>query len=279
VPDGPAPRGRFVDLAGARLWVVDWGTGTPLVCLHGLGGGGHFFSALGPSLASCCQTIAPDMPGSGLSPATGSVSFDAMAALVADLVAREGWQKICLLGHSMGVITALEVMRNASTLVSGFIAVGGLPEPLPGARARITARIAEIQRTGMAGLGPGVAAANMSRRTLEERPELAGLFARLFEMQDIAGYVATADALVRWNARPLPSLTGIPTLVIGGAEDLYAPPEAIRQFGTSLVSDAAVEILDDCGHLPFLEQPAAFAALVEPFLDRRGSARLQSDSI
>jgi 3-oxoadipate enol-lactonase len=261
---------RYIDLGLTRVYVEEWGTGPVLLCLHGLGGGSHFFAALGPALAGCCRTIALDLPGSGLSPSVQAASFELFAELVVGVLDQKGASNACLLGHSMGTIIALEAIRQAPRHIRGLVAVGGLPEPPPAARAKLNARIEAVQRGGMAGLGQTVAATNFSIRTRHERPELAGLFARLFEMQAAEGYAATAEMLARWTAGPLPSLTGLPCLAITGQEDLYAPPEAMREFVETLPPGTEVEIMPDCGHLPFLEQPQAFASIVERFVTSLG---------
>jgi 3-oxoadipate enol-lactonase len=300
--------GSFVDVGGARLYLEAWDDAeepTPapaLLCLHGLGGGTHFFGALGAALAGQCRTIAIDLPGSGLSPLKGagararvdadgtsdgaaaadadaagassvidSFSFDAVADLVVSLARGEhaGGRPIRplrLLGHSMGTILAIEVIRRAPDLVAGLIIVGGLPEPLSGARARISGRADTIRQRGIAGLGAEVVAANFSRRSQAERPELTACFAKLFDRQDPVAYAATADALARWTVRELPPLDDVPCLVITGEEDRYAPPDAVRAFARTLPAGTRIEIMRDCGHLPFLEQPAAFAAIVKSFL-------------
>lgn len=269
------PRGEFVDAGGARVYVDTWGAAdTPgLWCLHGLGGGTHFFGALGasPTLAGQCRIIAIDQPGSGLSPLQGAFSFDETADLVAALLKASGQgQPVYLLGHSMGTILALEVIRRAPDLAAALICVGGLPEPLPGARTRIRDRVEAIRRrgadAGLAGLGSEVVAANFSNRSRTERPELTALFAKLFERQDAAAYASTAEALAAWTARELPPLDAVPCLVITGEEDRYAPPDAVRAFVRTLPPRTRVEIMRDCGHLPFLEDPAAFAAIVASFL-------------
>jgi 3-oxoadipate enol-lactonase len=273
-------RGGFVEAGSAGVYIETWaGEEAPtLLCLHGLGGGTHFFGALGASLARAgqCRVIAIDQPGSGLTPLTGAFSFDAVADLVVALAepvklargAHGGTQPLYLLGHSMGTILALEVIRRAPDLADGLIIVGGLPEPLPGARTRIRDRVDTIRQRGIAGIGAEVVAANFSRRSQAERPELTALFAKLFDRQDPLAYASTAGALAAWTARELPPLDRVPCLVITGEEDRYAPPDAIQAFARALPPPPGtrVEIMPDCGHLPFLEQPAAFTALVSSFL-------------
>jgi 3-oxoadipate enol-lactonase len=262
----PSSRSGYVEVAGARLYLQQWGAGTPLVCLHGLGGGYHFFGAVGPALADCSHIVAIDLPGSGLSLSIDAFSFDRSAEVLIDLIRVQGWNRVTVLGHSLATIIALEIYRRAPDLVAGLILVGGLPEPLPASRARIRDRIEQIHRAGMSGMGEQVAAANFSRRTLVERPELTALFGRLFEMQSADGYLATAEALTQWSARPLPPLEQARCLVITGDEDRYAPADAVRAFAKSLPAGTRVEVMPDCGHLPFLEQPREFAAHVRRFL-------------
>jgi pimeloyl-ACP methyl ester carboxylesterase len=251
----------------AKLHVQEWGAGPALLCIHGLGGGGHFFSALGPALAGCCRTIAVDLPGAGLSPPLPEFSFDTAASVVVSLARQHEWPHLCVLGHSMGTILALEAARGAPDLVRGLVLVGGLPEPTPAARARIAERVERVRRDGIIGVGEEAVVANFSERTRRERPELTGLFARLFEMQSADGYIDAAEALCAWTGRPLPPLAGVPCLAITGAEDLYAPPDEVRAFARSLPAGTEVEVLPDCGHLPFLEQPVTFSAIVRRFLD------------
>lgn len=256
------------------MYLEAWGTtGAPvLLCLHGLGGGTHFFGALGVHLAGQCRTIAIDLPGSGLSPKVAgpppAFSFDTVADLLANIARAETAHApvVCLLGHSMGAILALEMIRRSPDLAAGLIVVGGLPEALPSARARIGDRIAAIAEQGIAAVSAEAAAANFSRRSLSERPELTACFAKLFASQDAVAYADTARALVEWTARPLPPLDRVSCLAVTGEEDRYAPPDAVRAFARTLPASTRVEIMRDCGHLPFLEQPAAFAAIVSAFL-------------
>ena len=271
-------QGGFVEVARARLYVETCGPlGAPvLLCLPGLGGGTHFFGALGVHLSDQCRTIAVDLPGSGLSPRLDAgplpaFSFDAVADLLVSFARNEHVRApaVCLLGHSMGAILALEMIRRSQELAVGLIVVGGLPEALPSARQRIRDRIAALRERGIATVSTEVASANFSRRSQTERPELIACFAKLFAGQDAAAYADTASALAAWTARELPPLDRVSCLAVTGEEDRYAPPDAVRAFARTLPAATRVEILRDCGHLPFLERPAAFAAIVSAFLRER----------
>ena len=273
-PRPPSSRSRFLTAGEQRVYVQEWGEGPTLLCVHGLGGGGHFFSALGPALAGAACTVAIDLPGCGLSPRPDACSFEAAASLLMDLARRNDWAPLVLLGHSMGAIIALEVARHAPDLVRGLVLAGGLPEARAAARSRIEQRLDHVRRDGLAGIGEQAVATNFSERTRSERPELTGLFARAFELQSADAYVAWGETLCAWTAKPLPPLDRVPALVVTGEEDLYASPADVEAFVQELrrsrhASDARLEIMADCGHLPFLERPAAFAALVRTFLEDR----------
>jgi pimeloyl-ACP methyl ester carboxylesterase len=56
-----------------------------------------------------------------------------------------------------------------------------------------------------------------------------------------------------------------PTLVVWGKEDRLVPPVYAEEFARR-IAGARVEIVDQAGHAPHLEQPDAVARLVRDFL-------------
>src|SRR5229473_2561629 len=62
------PRGRFIEIAGARIHYLDKSSGPAIVILHGLGGQmGNFTYALLERLTGEFRVILMDRPGSGYS--------------------------------------------------------------------------------------------------------------------------------------------------------------------------------------------------------------------
>jgi 3-oxoadipate enol-lactonase len=58
-----------------------------------------------------------------------------------------------------------------------------------------------------------------------------------------------------------------PCLVLRGREDRYAPAEESARFAASLPGPARFAELEGCAHMPFLEDPAAFASAIAGYLD------------
>jgi pimeloyl-ACP methyl ester carboxylesterase len=59
----------------------------------------------------------------------------------------------------------------------------------------------------------------------------------------------------------------IPTLLLTGDADLYAPPPVLRLFAARFANCESV-VIPECGHSAFWEQPEAFSRAVLDFLSR-----------
>ncbi|MGD8832310.1 MAG: alpha/beta hydrolase, partial [Pseudomonadales bacterium] len=59
----------------------------------------------------------------------------------------------------------------------------------------------------------------------------------------------------------------VPVLFVSGAEDPLFPSAQLAGY-VPWFSDARLEIVEDAGHSPYFEQPAAFNALLADFLER-----------
>jgi pimeloyl-ACP methyl ester carboxylesterase len=63
----------------------------------------------------------------------------------------------------------------------------------------------------------------------------------------------------------LPTLVGLPTLVVVGEEDVLTPPEAARRMAT-LIPGARLVVIPGAGHVPPLERPSETTAEIREFL-------------
>jgi len=251
-----------------RLFVDDQGDeGAPTVlCLHGLGGGGYFFSNLAQAQSAKRRVICPDMPGSGFSPrGDREISFERFADAIISLIEQKTSGPIALLGHSMGTITALKVHARIPSRISSLIFVGGVPAPLPEAQARVRDRAALVRKDGMLAVAPAVPPGVFAQKSLGAIPDKVAMFQRLLAASDAEGYAQTAMGLAGASAVDVVDRVRVPCLCLTGVEDRYAPPAAVRKFAAQ-IPGAVYHELADCGHMPFFEDPPTFNRLIDDFL-------------
>ena len=126
------PAGRFVDVPGALLHVVERGHGPALLLVHGLGGQlGNFTYALVDELADDFHVVAVDRPGSGYSARapTASASLSAQADALAALIETLALDRAIVVGHSLGGTIALALAQRHPERVAALALVAPLIHP------------------------------------------------------------------------------------------------------------------------------------------------------
>jgi pimeloyl-ACP methyl ester carboxylesterase len=104
------PKGRFVDVPGARLHVRESGSGPAILLVHGLGGQtAHFDYGVADYLARNHRVVVVDRPGSGHSVRDAATPADVstQAAALAALIDKLGLERPTVAGHSLGGAIAL----------------------------------------------------------------------------------------------------------------------------------------------------------------------------
>jgi len=262
-------RDRFTT-AGGTVWSLERaGEGPPVLALHGVGGGAHFFRGLAGRLGMRYAVTAIDLPRPQ-APSAGSdpVSMDNWAKGVAEIIDGVIGEPVVIVGHSLGTILGLEVWRRRRDLVRAMVFVGGLPEVREAVRARLRERVVAIAATGsMDGWGARISPGIFGPSTRQEKPELVGLFERLLEAHDPGLYIRNMNALLLASATDVVPTVTVPCLSISGTEDVYAPPDSVSAFIARLPQPCGQVLLDGVGHMPFFEAPDEFARAIGAFLE------------
>ena len=79
------------------------------------------------------------------------------------------------------------------------------------------------------------------------------------------GYAAACEALAATDLAAGTAGLRLPVLVIAGDQDGSSPAELVKATA-DLIPGAAFHVIPDAGHLPCVEQPAAYAAILAPFV-------------
>lgn len=123
------PAGRFIDVPGARLHVMERGRGPSLLLVHGLAGQlGHFTYGLVDLLATEYRVVAVDRPGSGYSVRApgASAALGAQADVLAALIETLELGRPLVVGHSLGGAVALALAQRHPEHVAGLALVAPL---------------------------------------------------------------------------------------------------------------------------------------------------------
>jgi pimeloyl-ACP methyl ester carboxylesterase len=243
------------------------GNGHTLLCLHGLGGRGHWFQGLSQRMRDRFRVIRLDLPGTGqnregLSPFTAENCLKALAGLIESLPG-----PLTLVGQSMGTIFALKLQERMPGRFHSLVCVGGLPEIIPTIRLRLSERRERIMQSGLQGLGLAAAKGVFAKATFERLPGLIAEFISDFEALSQDEYVEGLDILLSTSATSAVPAAQIPCLVLSGIEDTYAPPLAVTPFASSLPGPVTRVEIPDCGHMAFLEKVDVFSEKIAEFLN------------
>jgi len=281
-------RGRYVDVEGRRVHLLETGEGLPVVVLHGTGGPALFYRPLLERLAGV-RVLAPERPGQGLSepaelPRTGYRS--AAVAWMERLLDALDLHAATLVGHSMGGLWSLWYALEHPRRVSRLVLLGG-PPGLPGERAPLPYRI--MATPGLGRLAQRLAPPSEKsllqfarmvgeERTLADHPDLIELLvtagrdplAAATDRNEVHAiltpYVLLSPSRFRRASRiasdELQQLR-VPVLLIWGEREPLGGAPVARDLA-ELLPHARLELLD-AGHAPWLGHAQSLAPMIADF--------------
>ncbi|GGF57150.1 3-oxoadipate enol-lactonase [Azorhizobium oxalatiphilum] len=171
-----------------------------------------------------------------------------------------------LIGISMGAATCLGAALAYPGRVAGLVMADGQAATPPGGAQAWDDRIAIARTEGMAGLaGPTLSRWFLPAHLEANGPGIAHVHA-MITGTPLEGFLRAVRALQAFDLRAgLPALA-CPALMLAGAAD-GALPKTLTELAGTVPNGRFVEI-PDAGHLPNIEQPAAFNAALAAFLER-----------
>lgn len=236
------------------------GDGPAVVFANSLGTDLRLWDAVLPLLPPI-RAIRFDKRGHGLSARGPQDGIDGYADDAAALIEAVAGGPVVFVGLSIGGMIGQALAARRPDLVRALVlsntaARMGTPDAW-------AARIDAIRRGGIEAIGDAV----MERwfaPAFRATPAL-DLWRNMLVRTDAEGYAAACAAIAAADLTETTARLALPVLAIAGGQDGASPPDLVR--GTAgLIPGAAFHSISGAGHLPCVEDPAAWAALVAPFL-------------
>ena len=271
-------------------------TGGPVVVLlHGMASSSQTWATVMPLLGTHSHVIAPDLLGHGLSakPRSGDYSLGAYAAGLRDLLVALDVPQATRAGHSFGGGVAMQFAYQfpERTQRLALVASGGL-----GHDVTLALRAATLPGTALAvrvaaALAPrwlahlGVALARvMPTVSKAEIDGLADAFDSFADPGARKAFTHTVRGALNLSGQRLDGterlylLADTPLLLVAGNRDSVIPI-AHTLAAHEVLPDSRLEIFDDAGHFPHIEQPQRFAHLLHDFLTTTTPAQVDTESM
>ncbi len=231
----------------------------------------RFFRAAGMGV------LTPDLPGFGSRPGNPAhrCSIGAFAEDIHHFIARHANSPCMIGGFSMGGYVLLALLNRfpKDACAAIFIDTHPAADTLEARQGRLKS-IADLQAEGIGALRQMPDRLLSPSAPLQLRSRVAEMIAR----QNPAGMIqAQMAAAMRIDQSPhLPEIK-IPTLVIGGAEDVITPPNLMQRWCSQMPDSRWVEI-PGAGHLTPMEAPEAVNAAISHFVKQLPQIALRPEN-
>lgn len=235
------------------------GEGTPIIILHGLMGGLSNFDGVADFFPKQgYKVVIPELPLY-----TNSIlktNVKAFSKFVKDFIAYKEFDKVILLGNSLGGHIALYHTKMYPEKMAGLIITGssGLYESAMGESYPKRGDYEYIRKKAEdVFYDPKVA----TKEIVDD------VYATVNDRMKLLKTLAIAKSAIRHNmAKDLPKMD-TPTCIIWGRNDKVTPPDVAEEFN-KLLPNSDLYWIDKCGHAAMMEHPDEFNQLMLEWLKK-----------
>ncbi|WP_413493423.1 alpha/beta fold hydrolase [Morganella psychrotolerans] len=238
---------------------------TPVILIHGLFGDLHNLGVLGRGLRTTHTVVQIDVRNHGDSPRANTMSYAEMAQDVLDLITALTFEKVIVIGHSMGGKIAMALAALAPETVKALVVIDIAPVAY-GVR-RHDEIIAALEDVTNAGVTTRQAATSVMEQRIREDgviPFLLKSFAQGEWKFNLPVIKAQYESIIGWE--PLPA-QNVPLLLIPGGKSSYVKPE-YREAIMQQFPQATAHVIAGCGHWVHAEKPDAVLRAIGRFLEK-----------
>jgi pimeloyl-ACP methyl ester carboxylesterase len=283
-----------VSLHGHRVNFNIAGQGPPVVLIHGVAGRAAQWDQTVQLLAENHTVLAPDLLGHGDSAKPrGDYSLGAHASGIRDLLIGLDIDRASIVGHSLGGGIAMQFAYQFPERCERLVLVssGGLGDEvhpllraatLPGSEL-VLPLLTHPRVLSVASIIPR-ALGRVGLRTRADVTEMARGYQSLANAEARNAFIHTVRSVIdptgqRINASDRLYLTAkMPSLIIWGRRDKIIPVEHADPAHHAMPG-SRLELFDDAGHFPHLDDPLRFAHTLEAFFHDTEPARLDAATV
>ena len=279
---------RHLELHGHRVSYRTAGSGPVVLLVHGIAGTSEQWADVAPVLAEDYTVLAPDLLGHGDSAKpVGDYSLGAYAVSLRDILIALGHRRATVVGHSLGGGIAMQFAYEYPVFCERMVVVssGGLGREvhpllraatLPGAEL-VLPLIASERVLGFGG-ALGGALARVGLRAGPDIAEMARGYASLADAEARSAFLHTVRAVIDHNGQRVSAMdrlylsSMLPSLIVWGRHDPLIP--AVHgETAHEEMPGSRLEIFEEAGHFPHLDDPIRFAGVLREFLEETEAAQ------
>ncbi|WP_223428584.1 3-oxoadipate enol-lactonase [Tateyamaria pelophila] len=259
---------HMADLGDVRLhYRIDGPKdGAPVVFANSLGTDMRLWDPILPMLPEGLRILRFDKRGHGLSTCPpGAYSMGALVSDTEKLMDHLGFQDAFFVGLSIGGMIAQGLAVKRLDLMRAMV--------LSNTGARIgngdiwADRIAAVENGGIESLADAVMERWFSA-DFRASVDLE-LWRNMLVRQENAGYAGCSAAISGTDFYTTTASLRLPTLGIAGSEDGSTPPDLVRET-VDLIPGSKFHLIRKAGHLPCVEKPQEYAAVITDFMRSTG---------
>lgn len=239
---------------------IEVGEGTPIIILHGLMGGlSNFDGVTNFFPKEGYKVVLPELPLY-----TNSIlktNVKAFAKFVKEFIDTRGYDKVILLGNSLGGHIALYFSKMYPEYLKAMVLTGssGLYESAMGDSYPKRGNYEYIKKK---------AEDVFYDPTIATKELVDEVFSTVNDRMKLIKTITIAKSAIRHNmSKDLPNIQ-IPTCLIWGKNDKVTPPEVAIEFN-ELLPDSRLFWIEKCGHAAMMEHPDQFNELLFAWFNER----------
>jgi pimeloyl-ACP methyl ester carboxylesterase len=287
---------QSLELSDSTIFYHQKGQGSPIILLHGWGGSSRYWYNTLDHLATNHTVYALDLPGYGQSPALdGDISAERFAAILIEFADKLNLATFDLIAHSFGCGIAVHVAAHAPQRIRRLVLTCFSTFSNEFERRMVEQMLSQMGLS-LALWQPWMSLWHpwmglwQSWLTLWQPPQMQGSIPTIYQtiawrffyrmptddtmLRESFGDFLDMDQRTSFNSiisalnptiNHAMQLITTPTLLIAARQDMIMPQTGVPVVA-ELIPTCQLEWIDQCGHIPMIEQPDVYHHLVQSFL-------------